>query len=239
MARHFFARTMKIQDLERIDRPREKLLEKGAAALSDKELLAIILRNGTLGRNVLDISGELLERGGGGFVGLSALSLQEMTTFEGIGPDKAATLSALFEIVRRFMAGRPRRRRPSVANPEAAYKIVEPRLKGLDHEECWILSLSRNNLLLGMEKLSSGSPGSTTIDNKMILRKVLDRRAEKVILVHNHPSDDPEPSPSDIKATGRLKSALQVLDIMLIDHIIFCDSSFYSFSDSRQSVLSR
>lgn len=235
MARQFLF--MKLNELERCERPREKLLEKGAGALSDKELLAIILRTGTSRKNVVELAADLLERGGGNFVSLSALSREEMRSFEGIGPDKSATLSALFEIGRRFMAGKPHRNRPSISNPEAVCKVVAPHLRGLDHEECWILSLSRTNRLLGMEKLSSGSLNNTTIDNKMILRRALDKRAEKVILVHNHPSDDPTPGPSDIRATIRLKSALQVLDIELIDHVVYSDSGFYSFSDNHSSAL--
>lgn len=228
---------MKLNEYERGERPREKLLEKGAGSLSDKELLAIILRTGTSRRNVVELAADLLERGGGNFVSLSALSREEIMSFYGIGKDKTATLSALFEIGRRFMAGKPHRQKPSISNPEAVCRAVAPHLRGLDHEECWLLSLSRTNRLLGMERLSTGSLNNTTIDNRMILRKALDKRAEKVILVHNHPSDDPTPGPADIRATSRLKSALQVLDIELIDHVVYCDSGFFSFSDNHSAAL--
>lgn len=228
---------MKLCELKREELPREKLNIKGPAALSDTELLAIILRTGTRGRNVLELSGDLLERGGGGFVPLSALSLGEMMSLCGIGKDKAATLSALFEIVRRFMNGNPQAKKVVVSGPEVVYKIMAPQLKGLDHEECWVLSLSRTNRLLGKECLTKGSLNNTTIDNRMVLRKALDKRADKVILVHNHPSGDPTPGASDIKATARLRSALQVLDIDLIDHVVFCDSGYYSFSDNNSSAI--
>ena len=224
---------MKLSQLSPDDRPREKLLSKGAGALSNTDLLAIILRTGTRTRNVLDLARDLLASNGNRLSVLASLEPGRLQEEGGIGPEKAASLTAVFELVRRIMAESPERDVTTITNADQVFLYMEPKLKGLDHEECWLLYLSKQLKLISAEKITSGTPTSTGVDIKMILSKALTKKAQKLIMVHNHPGGDPFPGEEDIRFTMALKSATQTAELMLIDHLIMGESCYYSFSEER------
>lgn len=225
--------TMKIKELLNDERPREKMLSKGAASLSNAELIALLLRSGTPGMNVLELSRNLLQDTGGSISGLYAMSAERLCSYDGIGVGKALALLAAIELGRRFAAEDSPFDRVTLNSPELIFKLMLPLLKGLDHEECWVLFLNRANYLIAREKISSGGHDSTVIDIRYILRKVLERRASSVILVHNHPSGNPRPGTADMKETAALKKALDALGVSLLDHVIIADDRFYSFADEQ------
>ena len=148
------------------------------------------------------------------------------------GQARAVAIAAALELGRRYLA-EAASRQPTVNGPEDVVDMMLPLLKGLNHEECWVLYLNRANVVTGREKLTSGTADCTLIDSKQVLRRVLDEQAKAVILVHNHPSGSPLPGESDIKATRQLQLALKAFDVSLFDHVILADGAYYSFLDER------
>lgn len=221
---------MKLKELNIEERPRERLIAKGSSALGNAELLAILLRTGSGNKNVLEMSHELLAAAGS-LTELSAMSIDKMQAIGGIGKNKAATVTAAFELGRRFAAERSRLPCRAITNASQIFSIMFPVLKGIDHEECWILYLNRANHILYKEKVSIGGLSSTTIDTNSILRKAIEKKADGIILVHNHPSGNPQPGKADVVETERLKRAAETFSISMLDHVIISDSGYYSFAD--------
>ena len=221
---------MKLKELNIEERPRERLIAKGSSALGNAELLAILLRTGSGNKNVLEMSHELLAAAGS-LTELSAMSIDKMQASGGIGKNKAATVTAAFELGRRFAAEGSRPHCSAITNASQIFSIMFPVLKGIDHEECWILYLNRANHILYKEKVSVGGLSSTTIDTNSILRKAIEKKADGIILVHNHPSGNPQPGKADVVETERLKKAAETFSISMLDHVIISDSGYYSFAD--------
>ena len=227
---------MKIKDLCKDERPCEKLLSKGCSSLSNGELLSILLRTGTAEENALDLGRRILREAGGSVSGLQAMSVEELLSIRGVGPFKAASLVAAFELGRRFFQEKPSCERSPVNEARKVYDLMLPVMKGLQHEECWIVFLNRALYVMGRQKVSSGGLSSTTIDNGMIVRMVMERKdVREVVLVHNHPSHNPRPGRADIENTLLLKKALEPFEIGLLDHVIVCDDCYYSFADENVS----
>lgn len=222
-----------MKDLCKDDRPREKLLAKGVEVLSNAELLAIVLRTGTGKKNVLDMARELLRAADGRLKKLADMSVEGMCEVKGVGPDKSATLTAVFELVRRCEAEASLVERKPVSSPKTVYRLMSPLLRGLDHEECWLIFLNRANYVLGKERLSVGGQDATVLDVKMVIRRAMDKKASGIILVHNHPSGSALPGKADITQTGLLRNALKTCDIMLVDHVIVAEDNWYSFADEQ------
>lgn len=222
---------MKMKDLCRDDRPREKLLDKGARTLSSAELLAILLRTGTGKMNVVEVARELLKSAGSSLHAVSTMSLERLCEISGIGPDKAATVSAAFELGRRSEAERVASDRMTISSPKDVFRLMLPDMRGLEHEEFWIVFLNRANHVIGKERMSAGGLESTTVDTKAVLRRALDRKASGVIMVHNHPSGSALPGRADITQTDLIRKALRVCDIQLLDHVVVADGGWYSFAD--------
>ena len=221
---------MKLKELNIEERPRERLIAKGSSAFGNAELLAILLRTGSGNKNVLEMSHELLAAAGS-LTELSAMSIDKMQAIGGIGKNKAATVTAAFELGRRFAAEGSRSPCRAITNASQIFSIMFPVLKGIDHEECWILYLNRANHILYKEKVSTGGLSSTTIDTNSILRKAIEKKADGIILVHNHPSGNPQPGKADVVETERLKKAAETFSISMLDHVIISDSGYYSFAD--------
>lgn len=221
---------MKIAEMIPEERPREKARKRGLGSLSSAELLALLLRTGIPGgRSAVDVARELLLKVGGRLTGLLSATDERMQEVPGIGPEKAVTLSAALEIARRIgLEGAPPEDRP-ITGPEAVYRRMLPRLRGLDHEEAWAVFLNRSKRIIGEERLTSGSMEETPVDIAALVRRSLEKKASAVILVHNHPSGDPRPGEADLRLTRRLQHALKVMGILLLDHIVVADSSFFSF----------
>lgn len=225
---------MKIEDLCADERPREKMLGKGASALSNAELLAILLRTGTEGRNALEVAQILLSAAGGSLTAASRMSVSELCRIDGIGTGKAVTIGAALELGKRLCSEVPDVRKNIIHSPADVYRELSSVLRGLQHEECWILYLSRNNRVISREQLSVGGQSETIVEVKSVVRRALDLRASSLILVHNHPSGDPHPGNADIKLTLNLRKALDTFDISLLDHVIVSDGRYYSFADEME-----
>ena len=224
---------MKLCMLSPDERPREKLRDRGISALSNTDLLAIILRTGTGKKNVLEVARTLLAAYGNRLDAIARLSAPQLCEIDGIGKDKAASLLATFELVRRIMAQEPERNVTKIAQAKDVFLYLEPLLKWLDHEECWLVYLSKNLSLIGVEKLTSGTADSTGVDNQMIIERALARKARKLIIAHNHPEGNARPSEEDIMSTMILKSALQTVRVTLLDHLIIGETGFYSFAEEQ------
>ncbi len=224
---------MKIKDLCSDERPREKMLKKGAKTLSNSELLAILLRTGRDGKNVIGIAQELLSKADGQLINIASMSLDAMCTIPGIGPSKAVTIVAAFELGTRFSAELLKPDGTSITSPDIVYRIMFQKLTGLDHEECWVLFLNRAKNILSIEKITTGSLTNTSMDTQGILRRAIEKKADGIILVHNHPSGNPKPSKGDIIMTESLRRGANTLDISLVDHVIIADSKYYSFADEE------
>lgn len=230
---------MKIKELGPDDRPREKLLGKGAGALSNAELVAILLRTGSGGDNAVDISRMLMKSAGDSLVELSCRTVSQMCRIRGIGPDKAASVAAAFELGRRCTAEGFSLEKVPVTSPLMIYRSMIHHMKSLKHEECWVVYLNRANYIISRECLSKGGLDATVIDVKFIIRNALELLSSGIILVHNHPSGNPHPGSSDIRQTAILKKAASTFGISLVDHIIISDDRFYSFANESVEVVAR
>lgn len=223
---------MKIKELSLSERPRERLLSLGPGALSNTELIALLLRSGTRSESALELAARLYHDWGGSLAQMSAASASSLCRTSGIKDSKAASLAAAFELGRRFFSEK-QPQRPSLVSPELVYLEMRPYLTGLDHEECWLLSLDARMRLKSRRRLFSGTGDSVTFDARTTVRRALEEGASSLVLVHNHPSGDPHPSPADIKETEALHKAASACDISLIDHLIMGDRCFYSFSEEK------
>ena len=212
------------------DRPREKLLLKGKATLSEAELIGILLGSGTTSMSAVDLAKQLLIKVDYNLNLLAKLSVKDLMKFKGIGEAKAITIVSALEL------GRRRKETEVVKNPRittarSAYDLMKGELMDLQYEEFWVLLLKRNNEVIKKAKISSGGISGTVVDPKIIFKYALDEMASSIILVHNHPSGNPRPSHYDQQLTKKLREAGKFLDISVMDHIIFCDHDYYSFAD--------
>ena len=212
------------------DRPREKLMQKGRAALSDAELLAILLGSGTPKLTAVDVGMLMLQAVDNDLNELARLTLKQLCRHPGIGPAKAITVMAALELGRRRKEGGANRR-VTITCSRDIYNLVRPQLQDLPHEEFWVVLLNRANVVMRQEKISSGGVAGTVADPKMIFKHALDHLASSLLLVHNHPSGNRQPSAADISLTKKLKEAGNFLDLPILDHLIYTDTGYYSFAD--------
>ena len=227
---------MKIKDLCCDEQPREKMLSKGAASLSNAELLAILLRTGDGRNNAVEISRDLLKQGGESLCAVSDMSVERLQCLGGIGPAKALTIAATFELARRWFGEKTGQKR-SVRTSEDVFRLMWPKMKGLSHEEFWVMLLNRAGKPVSVEKISTGGITQTTMDQRIVVRRALETSSTAVILVHNHPSGDPRPGDADIECTDMLRNALEPFDIRLLDHVVVGDGNWFSFSDGETGSL--
>jgi DNA repair protein RadC len=212
------------------DRPREKLLLKGKAALSDAELLGILIGSGTRSLSAVDLCKLILQKGGNNLNELARLSVQDLQKFKGIGEAKAITIVAALELGRRRKEADPVKR-PKITSSQDAYDAIKPELWDKQQEEFWVLLLNRANQVMQKVQASLGGVSGTVADPKIIFKVALDHLASAIILVHNHPSGNLKPSEADIRLTKKLKEAGSLLDLPVLDHLIFTDHGYYSFAD--------
>ncbi len=224
---------MKIKDLCSDERPREKMLSKGASSLSNAELIAILLRTGTGKKNVIEVAQAFLKMSDGSLTRASSMSVDQMCNIEGIGTSKAIGIIAALELGKR-MCGESPQKSNIIRSSQDVFREMVPAMRGLQHEECWIFYLARNNRIITKERLSIGGQSETIVEIKKVVRRALETLATAIIIVHNHPSGDPHPGIADIKMTKALKQALETFDISLTDHIIIADGRYYSFSDEQE-----
>lgn len=224
---------MKIKEISESERPREKMMALGASGMSNGELLAVLLRNGTVRISALDLAREVLDICEGSLGKLFNMTAEELCAVDGIGPCKAAEVMAAFELGKRFLEENSGAGRDPVVSARMVYNLLIPRLKGLEHEECRVLFLNGGNRVVSQERICVGNAGETTIDVQRILKRALDLKASGAILVHNHPSGNPKPSMADLEMTKTLKTAMNTLNLSLLDHIIIADNKFFSFAEDR------
>ncbi|MCF8183518.1 MAG: DNA repair protein RadC [Polynucleobacter sp.] len=210
---------MAIRDWPAAERPRERLVLQGAAALSDAELLAIFLRVGVRGKSAVDQARELLARFDGNLAKLAAASTQELACLPGIGPAKAAQLAASLELARRALAG-ALKVRDSLASPQAVGDWLRLSLGNRPHEVFLALWLDAQNRLIVSEELFRGTLTQTSVYPREVVKRALAHNAAAVIFAHNHPSGLAEPSRADEVLTSALKQALALIDVKLVDHFI-------------------
>ena len=212
------------------DRPREKLLSKGIQSLSDSELIAIILGSGSKELSAVELGRQLLLHAENNLNKLGKHTVQDLMKFKGVGEAKAISLVAAMELGKRRKLSEIMDK-PSIKSSKDVYDLFHPLVADLPYEEFWILLLNRSNRIINKIKISQGGVAGTVIDTKLILKSAIENLASSIILCHNHPSGNLNPSESDIEITGKLKSASEFMDIKLLDHIIVADHSYYSFID--------
>jgi DNA repair protein RadC len=212
------------------DRPREKMIQRGKESLTDAELLGILIGIGTRELSAVDLAKQILNSVEGDLNKLSKLSLKAITKFKGMGPAKAVTVMAALELARRKQDAEPQQK-AILSHSSAAYKYLKPFLTGLQQEEFWILLLTRKSELIKHLQISIGGVTSTIADPKIIYKHALEHLATGIIVCHNHPSGNKNPSEADKTLTNRLQAAAELLDISFMDHIIFTDNGYYSFRD--------
>ncbi|MBP9150829.1 MAG: DNA repair protein RadC [Flavobacteriales bacterium] len=212
------------------DRPREKLLLKGKAALSDAELIAILIGSGSTSETAVELSKRILQSLNNQHSELGKLSVKDVTKFKGIGEAKAISIIAAMELGRRRKESEPENRQ-KLTDSRSAFDIFYPHLGDLNHEEFWVLYLNRANEVIGKECVSKGGISGTIVDPKVVFKAAVQFPASAIVLAHNHPSGQLKPSQADHQLTKKLKEAGNALDIPVLDHLIIGDGNYYSFAD--------
>lgn len=221
---------LKIKSWAEEDRPREKLMLKGRANLSNAELLAILLGSGSTQLSAVGLAQHILNDFGQDLERLGKASVAEMKKFKGVGEAKAITILAAMELGRRRQAGLVTDR-PKIKSSQDAYRVIAPKLLDLPHEEFWILLLNRSNTVTSKYRISTGGVSGTVVDAKMVFKTAVENLASSIILCHNHPSGNLQPSQADIDLTQKLKKAGVTLDCLVLDHLIIGRKGYYSFAD--------
>ena len=227
---------MSMKDLPPDARPREKLLARGAAALSDAELLALLLRTGTAGKGVLQMAQELLDLpsisagGSGGVAGLLNASAADLQHVKGLGPAKRAELLAVLELARRALAQRMRER-TVMDSPQAVRDFWQLHLASRSYEVFAVLFLDAQHRMLAMEEMFRGTLTQTSVYPREVVKRALHHQASAVVLAHNHPSGSVQPSRADEMLTHTLKAALALLDVRVLDHIIVSQGQSLSMAE--------
>jgi len=212
------------------DRPREKLAGQGRRALTDAELIAILIGSGSRNETAVELSKRILHHYDNDFNKLGKASIIELSNFKGIGDAKAISIIAALEIGRR--RNETESKAPDIIGfSKDAYNIIRRHLVDLNHEEFWIILTGRSNKVLGKELVSKGGFSEVLIDIKIVFSAALQHKANGIILVHNHPSGSLKPSHEDIMLTKRIADAGKILDIKVTDHLIITDKGYYSFAD--------
>lgn len=223
--------SLKITDWAVEDRPREKLIQKGTTSLTDAELLAILISSGTKDKSAVDLGRELLGIANNNLNTLGKLTLADLKKLHGIGPARAVTIAAALELGRRRKLSEVQEVVQIKCSKDVS-DIFQPLLSDLQHEEFWILFLNRSNKVINRMKLSQGGISGTVTDVRMVMKKAIEFLASGIIVCHNHPSGNLNPSESDTKITQKIKEAGTLMDIQLLDHLIISDKDYYSFADN-------
>lgn len=212
------------------ERPREKMMLHGASTLSNAELIAILLRSGDREKSAIDLSREVLKYSNDNLGELGKISLKELERIKGIGPTKAITIMAAMELGRRRHA-EPARKKTSVNCSKDVADYLSIQLKDFTHEVFAVLYLNRANKINHFEIISKGGITGTVADPRIILKRALEEEATSIVLSHNHPSGNLNPSRADEELTKKIKEAAALMDIKLLDHIIVGDDGYFSFLD--------
>jgi len=225
-----YSKNISIKDWADDDRPREKLLIKGKGALSDAELVAILIASGNRDESAVELSKRILQSLSNNLNRLAKLSVNDLIKFKGIGEAKAISIIASLEL------GRRRRtadvlEKAKIGGSKDAFQILQLKLEDLPHEEFWVMLLNRANKVIDTKLVGRGGVSSTVVDSKVIFSFALESLASGIILAHNHPSGNLKPSNSDIRLTKKIVDAGKIMEVPILDHIIVGDNDYFSFAD--------
>lgn len=223
-------RKLTIKEWSVQDRPREKYAKNGAVALSDAELIAILLRTGNSSESAVDLAKRLLASSGNSLNSLSDMSLRELSQIKGIGQAKAISLLTAFELGKRFRSEKVEESL-LIRNSRDVVNLMQDKIAYLDHEEFWTIYLNQSNRILRTCQISKGGITSTEVDTRIVMQEAVLNKATQLIICHNHPSGSVKPSRADIQLTEKIRGAAELLDITLIDHIIIHREHYYSFAE--------
>lgn len=223
-------RKLSIKDWAVEDRPREKLLYRGLASLSDAELIAILIGSGNNEETAVELSRRILGTVKNNLNALGKLDVEALKKFKGIGEAKAIAVIAALELGRRRNQSVALKMQQITSSRDVA-NFLQPVMGDLSHEEFWVLHLNRHNKIIHYERISQGGLTGTVIDVRVILKKALEKLATSIIIAHNHPSGNLQASDSDRKITRQLKAAASLMEIPLLDHLIITQTGYYSFAD--------
>lgn len=223
---------MSLKFLAEDDRPREKFLLKGKNALSDSELLAIIMGSGNREETAVELAQKILSSVQNNWNLLGKLSVKDLTKFKGVGEAKAISIAAALEIAKR-KASQEIPEKQVITGSKTAYQILKIYLEDLVVEEFWALFLNQSNRVIHVEKLSQGSINQSLVDIRLLFKAALENFSTGIIIAHNHPSGSLKPSSEDINITNKIKEAGKLLNIQLLDHLIISQNSYVSFADEN------
>lgn len=212
------------------DRPREKLVAKGKNALSDAELIAILIGSGNRNESAVALSKRILNSVKGNINALAKLSVEKLMTFKGIGEAKAISIITGLELGKRRQLERALEK-PKITSSKDGFNIMQPIIGDLEHEEFWVLFLNNSNKVLAKNQISKGGLTATIVDVRLLFKQALELTSVAMIVCHNHPSGKLEPSSADKQLTQKIKQAGTTLDIKLLDHLIITEKAYFSFAD--------
>lgn len=219
-----------IKNWSQDDQPREKLLYKGKAALSDAELVAILIGSGNRNESAVDLCKRILASVDNNLSDLGKLSIKQLMEFKGIGEAKAISIAAALELGRR-RRGEEALEKKKITSSKSVFELMQPLIGELQHEEFWIIYVNNSNKVIQKNQLSKGGITGTLVDVRLVLKNALEVGATGLILAHNHPSGTLKPSEADKQITNKLKVAAESLDIKVLDHLIITEKAYYSFAD--------
>ncbi|ALJ06147.1 hypothetical protein APS56_13860 [Pseudalgibacter alginicilyticus] len=214
------------------DQPREKLRDKGKEALSDAELVAILIGSGNRNESAVALCKRILASVDNNLSDLGKLSLKQLMTFKGVGEAKAISIAAALELGRR-RRGEEALKKKKITSSTSVFELMQPIIGELEHEEFWIIYLNNSNKVIQKRQLSKGGITGTLVDVRLVLKSALELGATGLILVHNHPSGTLIASEADKLLTNKLKVAAESLDIKVLDHLIVTEKAYFSFADEN------
>lgn len=223
-------RSLQIKSWSPADRPREKLLLKGTTALSDVELIAILIGSGTTKLSAVELARRVVTQAGNDLNLLAQQTVKELMKVKGIGEAKAVSIVAALELGRRRKES-AEGERPRVSGSQAAFDVLQGDLMDLPHEEFWVLLMNRANRLIKKKRISEGGVSGTVADPKIIFKLALEELASGIIVAHNHPSGNLKPSQSDIELTKKIREGGKLMEISVLDHLIVAGRKYFSFAD--------
>lgn len=212
------------------DRPREKLLSKGKQALSDAELIAILIGSGSRNESAVELSKRILASINNNLSALGKLSVADLMKFKGIGEAKAISIITALELGRRRRLEEAMEL-PKITSSKTVFDIMQPLIGEIATEEFWIIYLNNSNKILHKSQLSSGGLTGTVVDARLVFKKAVEINSTAIILCHNHPSGNTKPSDADIQLTKKMKLGGETLDVKVLDHLIITEKAYFSFAD--------
>jgi DNA repair protein RadC len=222
-----------IKDWAAEDRPREKMLTKGIQSLSNSELIAILIGSGTRNLSAVELSRKIMDAAGNDLDQLGRFNAPDFMKIKGIGKARAIAIISALELGRRRKLSETTDRLKVTASSDV-FELFYPHLADLSHEEFWVLLLNRSNRVIEKRKISQGGISGTVTDIRLILKFAIEGLASSIILCHNHPSGNLQPSEADKQITGKLKESAEIMDLKLLDHIIIAGRQYYSFADENK-----